>query len=401
VAERGLDCFLYAYYADQELTESHSGNLEKMKEWGFKVSDHFKICNDLSEVNTYIHHWESARHHLPFDIDGVVVKVDNADDQEELGFTAKSPRWAIAYKFAAEQAQTVLHKVTYQVGRTGAITPVANLEPVQLAGTTVKRASLHNKDQIEKLDLNEGDTVLVEKGGEIIPKIVGVNFDKRPFGSYPVRYISECPECGTTLRKLEDEAKHFCPNDSGCPPQITGRIDHFISRKALDIDGLGTETVEQLYKSGMIGNIADLYTLTHEQVVGLERMAEKSATNLIAGVESSKQVPFPRVLFGIGIRYVGQTVAKKLAKHFQNIGALQAADKEELESVDEIGSRIAQSVIAYFADASNADQVRRLQEYGLQFEMEESEAPKSNLLEGKAFVVSGVFTSERSLHILK
>lgn len=392
VAERGLDCFLYSFHADMKLTGSHSGNLKKLKSWGFKVSDHFKICSDLTEVNAYIHYWETARHDLPFDIDGVVIKVDNADDQEELGFTAKSPRWAIAYKFAAEQAQTVLNKVTYQVGRTGAITPVANLEPVQLAGTIVKRASLHNKDQIEKLNLCQGDTVLVEKGGEIIPKIVGVNIDKRPDAATPVRYITECPECETPLRRLDDEAKHFCPNDSGCPPQITGRIDHFISRKAMDIEGIGTETVEQLYKAELIGNMADLYTLTYDQVLGLERMAEKSATNLIKGVEASKQIPFQRVLFALGIRYVGQTVAKKLAKHFRNINALRSATKEELEAVDEIGERIADSVINYFADSANADQVDRLKEYGLQFEMAEEDAPTSNLLDGKSFVVSGVFS---------
>ena len=392
VAERGLDCFLYSYHSDSKLTGSHQGDLDRMRSWGFKVNTDMKVCRTIKEVKSFLNHWEEARHHLPFDIDGVVIKVDSEDDRDELGFTAKSPRWAIAYKFAAEQAQTVLNEVTYQVGRTGAITPVANLEPVLLAGTTVKRASLHNQDQIEKLDLHLGDTVLVEKGGEIIPKIVGVNLDGRPNNSVQVVYIKKCPECDAELRKLEDEAKHFCPNDSGCPPQITGRIEHFISRKAMNIDGLGAETVEQLHQAGLIENIADLYTLQSDQLLPLERMAETSVNKLLAGIEDSKNIPFPRLLFGIGIRYVGQTVAKKLARHFKNIDSLMAASQEDLINVDEIGGRIAESVILYFQDEQNAGQVRRLKDYGLQFEVEDSDAPSSNILEGKSFVVSGVFT---------
>ncbi|MFT4681570.1 MAG: DNA ligase (NAD+), partial [Flavobacteriales bacterium] len=392
VSSRGLDCFLYSYHADSKLTGSHQGDLEKMSSWGFKVNTDMQVCRTIDEVKAYLTHWDEARHHLPYDIDGVVIKVDSEDDREELGFTAKSPRWAIAYKFASEQAQTVLNEVTYQVGRTGAITPVANLEPVLLAGTTVKRASLHNQDQIEKLDLHLGDTVLVEKGGEIIPKIVGVNLDLRPSRAQRVVYIDKCPECETELKKVEDEAKHFCPNESGCPPQITGRIEHFISRKAMNIDGLGAETIEQLHVVGLIENIADLYILNSEQLLPLDRMAETSVNKLLAGIEDSKNIPFPRLLFGIGIRYVGQTVAKKLARHFKNIEALIAASKEELIDVDEIGERIAESVILYFQDDQNADQVRRLREYGLQFEVEDTGARTSNSLDGKSFVVSGVFT---------
>jgi DNA ligase (NAD+) len=392
VAERGLDCFLYSYHSDTKLTGSHQGDIDRMRSWGFKVNTDMKVYRTIKEVKSFLNHWEEARHHLPFDIDGVVIKVDSEDDRNELGFTAKSPRWAIAYKFAAEQAQTVLNEVTYQVGRTGAITPVANLEPVLLAGTTVKRASLHNQDQIEKLDLHLGDTVLVEKGGEIIPKIVAVNLDRRPNNSVQVVYIKKCPKCDAELRKLEDEAKHFCPNDSVCPPQITGRIEHFISRKAMNIDGLGAETVEQLHKAGLIENIADLYTLQANQLLPLERMAETSVSKLLAGIEDSKNIPFPRLLFGIGIRYVGETVAKKLARHFKNIDALMAASQEDLIKVDEIGGRIAESVILYFQDEQNVGQVRRLKDYGLQFAVEDSDVPSSNILDGKSFVVSGVFT---------
>jgi DNA ligase (NAD+) len=392
VAERGLDCFLYSYHSDTKLTGSHQGDIDRMRSWGFKVNTDMKVYRTIKEVKSFLNHWEEARHHLPFDIDGVVIKVDSEDDRNELGFTAKSPRWAIAYKFAAEQAQTVLNEVTYQVGRTGAITPVANLEPVLLAGTTVKRASLHNQDQIEKLDLHLGDTVLVEKGGEIIPKIVAVNLDRRPNNSVQVVYIKKCPKCDAELRKLEDEAKHFCPNDSVCPPQITGRIEHFISRKAMNIDGLGAETVEQLHKAGLIENIADLYTLQANQLLPLERMAETSVSKLLAGIEDSKNIPFPRLLFGIGIRYVGETVAKKLARHFKNIDALMEASQEDLIKVDEIGGRIAESVILYFQDEQNVGQVRRLKDYGLQFAVEDSDVPSSNILDGKSFVVSGVFT---------
>lgn len=393
VAKRGLDCFIYSFLADRKLTGSHSGDLDMLKSWGFKVSEHYRVFDDMLDVFEFLDHWDSARHDLPFEIDGVVIKVDSLNDQDELGFTAKSPRWAIAYKFASEQAQTKLNEVTYQVGRTGAITPVANLEPVLLAGTTVKRASLHNADQIALLDLHIGDTVIVEKGGEIIPKIVGVNKDFRSAALLPVQYVSECPECGTPLKRNEGEANHFCPNDTGCPPQIKGRIEHFISRKAMDIDGLGSETVEQLYEEGLIANIADLYDLRSEQLLPLERMADRSVQRLLDGIEASKTIAFPRVLFGLGIRYVGETVAKKLAKHFKNIGALSTATQEELIEVDEIGDRIAESVVDYFLDLSNQQMIERLKQHGLQFEVEESDVETSNVLEGKTFVVSGVFAT--------
>jgi len=392
VASRGLDCFLYSAMSNGRITDSHYGDLMKLREWGFKVSEHTKVCKSADEVFAYLNHWDTARHELGFDIDGVVIKVNNLDDQEILGFTAKSPRWAIAYKFASEQAVTRLNKVTYQVGRTGAITPVANLEPVLLAGTIVKRASLHNADQIAKLGLHLRDMVQVEKGGEIIPKIVGVDLAQRDGNAAGVAYIDACPECGTKLLRNEDEAKHFCPNELGCPPQITGRIEHFISRKAMNIDGLGAETIEQLYEADLIENVADLYELTYEQVIALDRMADVSTQKLINGIEASKSIAFPRVLFGIGIRFVGQTVAKKLAKHFKNIDALMAASEEELIAVDEIGDRIAESVLNYFSDERNRKIIQRLKNHGLRFEVEESGEPSSNILDGKTFVVSGVFS---------
>jgi DNA ligase (NAD+) len=392
VAGRGLDCFLYAVMSDGRITGSHYGDLMKLKEWGFKVSEHTKVCRTADEVFAYLQHWDTARHELGFDIDGVVIKVNNLDDQEILGFTAKSPRWAIAYKFASEQAVTRLNEVTYQVGRTGAITPVANLEPVLLAGTIVKRASLHNADQIAKLDLHLGDMVQVEKGGEIIPKIVGVDLSQRTADAAPVEYIHTCPECGTELVRNEDEAKHFCPNELGCPPQVKGKMEHFISRKAMNVDGLGAETVQQFYDAGLVENVADLYELTYEQIITLDRMADLSTKNILAGLEASKQVPFPRVLFGIGIRFVGETVAKILTKRFKNIDALMSATKEELVAVDEIGDRIADSVINFFADERNRTIIQRLKDHGLRFEIEESGVPTSNALEGKTFVVSGVFS---------
>ena len=392
VASRGLDCFLYAAMSDGRITSSHYGDLMKLKEWGFKVSEYTKVCKTADEVFAYLHHWDIARHELGFDIDGVVIKVNNLDDQEILGFTAKSPRWAVAYKFASEQVVTRLNKVTYQVGRTGAITPVANLEPVLLAGTIVKRASLHNADQIAKLDLHLGDMVQVEKGGEIIPKIVGVDLAQRDATAALVEYIDVCPECETDLVRNEDEAKHFCPNELGCPPQIKGRMEHFISRKALNIDGLGAETIEQLYEAGLIENVADLYELTYEQVIALDRMTDVSTQKLINGIEASKQIAFPRVLFGIGIRFVGETVAKKLAKHFKNMDALMAASQEELIAVDEIGDRIAESLLKFFADERNRAIVERLCRYGLKLEVEEGNELNSNILEGKLFVVSGVFS---------
>lgn len=392
VASRGLDCFLYAGLADERIADTHYDSLMKLKEWGFKVSEHMRLCKSVDEVFAYLENWDTERHNLGFEIDGVVIKVNSLDDQDELGFTAKSPRWAIAYKFAAEQAVTRLNEVTYQVGRTGAITPVANLEPVLLAGTTVKRASLHNADQIAKLDLHVGDMVQVEKGGEIIPKIVGVDLNQRQPDFPVVEFIHNCPECGTELERKEGEAQHFCPNELGCPPQIKGKMEHFIGRKAMNVDGLGAETVQQFYDAGLVENVADLYELTYEQVVALDRMADKSATNLLAGLDASKQVPFPRVLFAIGIRYVGETVAKKLAKHFKNIEALMAASQEELVAVDEIGDRIAESVLHFFADERNRTIIQRLKDHGLQFEMEEAEGPVSNALVGKSFVVSGVFS---------
>jgi DNA ligase (NAD+) len=336
VAERPLECLLYGISGNNLNFSSQIEMLLKAREWGFKVPSAAKLCKTTEEVMEFVEYWDTERHNLPYETDGVVVKVNSLHHQEELGYTAKSPRWALAYKFKSEQAITILNEISYQVGRTGAITPVANLQPVLLAGTTVKRASLHNADQIAKLDIREGDTVHVEKGGEIIPKIVSVDLSKRPANSKLTHYITNCPECGTELIRKKGEAQHFCPNENGCPPQITGRIQHFISRKALDIEGLGSETVELLYKEGLINNYADLYTLTKDQLMPLERMAEKSAVNLINGVAASVNIPFERVLFGLGIRYVGETVAKKLAKAYKNIDALMAATADELVLVDEI-----------------------------------------------------------------
>ena len=392
VAQRPLECLLYSIVGNNLGISSQFEMLEKAREWGFKVPTVAKLCTSTAEVMQFVDYWDVHRHSMPFETDGVVVKVNSIPQQEELGYTAKSPRWALAYKFQAEQATTILDKITYQVGRTGAITPVANLEPVLLAGTTVKRASLHNADQIAKLDVREADTVFVEKGGEIIPKIVGVDFTKRPTNSVPTEYITHCPECGTELIRKEGEAQHFCPNDTGCPTQITGRIQHFISRKAMDIEGMGSETVELLFKEGLIANYADLYTLTKEQVVPLERMAEKSAENLVNGVEASKAIPFERVLFALGIRYVGETVAKKLAKAYKNIDALMAASKEELVAVDEIGDRIAESVISFFSEPTNLEIINRLKTYGLQFSLSEAQLEnQTDKLKGQIFVVSGVF----------
>lgn len=398
VAERGLDCFLYSLYGNGLPYSTHYEGLSSAGSWGFKVPreevNYIKRTNSIDGIMEFIDYWNVERHNLPFEIDGIVVKVNSYDKQEELGFTAKSPRWAIAYKFKAEQLATELLSITYQVGRTGAITPVANLAPVLLAGTTVKRASLHNADQIEKLDLRVGDYVYVEKGGEIIPKVVGVDMARRPVTALPTVYATDCPECGTELQRKEGEAQHYCPNEHGCPPQITGKIEHFISRKAMDIDGLGVETVVQLHQAGLIGNIADLYDLTVEQLLPLERMATKSAENLVHGVEASKEIPFPTVLFALGIRYVGETVAKKLAKHFKTIEALAQASPEELIEVDEIGDRIAESVIEYFANENNRILVERLKGYGLQFEVsKEEQSMASDKLSGLTMVVSGVFHS--------
>lgn len=396
VAERSLDSYLYGVYGNDLSYSGHFETVEKAGQWGFKVpltkNRFIEKTDSLEGIMEYIHYWNKERNNLPFEIDGVVIKVNDYAQQKKLGFTAKSPRWAIAYKFKAERVETKLESIVFQVGRTGAITPVANLQPVQLGGTTVKRASLHNSDQIEKLDLHEGDFVYVEKGGEIIPKIVGVNTEKRISNASIVHFIENCPECNTALIRREGEAQHYCPNEDSCPPQMKGKLEHFISRKAMNIDGLGAETVDMLYEKGLVRNIADLYDLTFDQVVSLERMADKSADNLIKGIENSKTVPFERVLFALGIRYVGETVAKKLAKHFKTIDALQQALFDELTNVDEIGERIAISVQQYFLNEDHLQLIERLKSAGLQFELIEK-VGASNKLDGKAFVVSGVFTS--------
>lgn len=392
VAKRPLDCLLYSLVGSNLPISSHYEGLEKARQWGFKVPVQSKLANSMNEVFDFIEYWDKHRHEMPYETDGVVVKINDLHQQEELGYTAKSPRWAIAYKFKAEQVSTRLNSISYQVGRTGAITPVANLEPVQLAGTVVKRASLHNADQIEKLDIRIGDEVFVEKGGEIIPKIVGVDLSKRTVSSEVTNYITHCPECTTELVRKEGEAQHYCPNYYGCPPQIIGRIQHYITRKAMDIEGLGGETVALLYNNGLVTNYADLYELKKEQVVVLDRMAEKSAENLLAGIEKSKLIPFDRVLYALGIRYVGETVAKKLAKHYKSIENIKNASLEQLISVDEIGIKIAQSVIEFFENQENVLIIERLKSYGVQLEMIEKESTVvSNKLEGKILVVSGVF----------
>ncbi|MGY5848485.1 NAD-dependent DNA ligase LigA [Salegentibacter sp. HM20] len=392
VARRPLDCLLYSIITNPMPVKSHFDSLEKAREWGFKVPAEAELRNSIEEVLDYINYWDLHRHDLPYETDGVVVKVNDLHQQDELGYTAKSPRWAIAYKFKAEQESTKLKKITYQVGRTGAITPVANLEPVQLAGTVVKRASLHNADQIEKLDIREGDTVYVEKGGEIIPKIVGVDFTKRDPETPETQYATHCPECDTQLVRKEGEAQHYCPNYNGCPPQIVGRIQHYISRKAMDIEGLGAETVTLLVNAGLISNYADLYDLKKEDILPLERMAEKSAENLISGIEKSKKIPFERVLFALGIRYVGETVAKKLAKHYKSINALMAASEEDLIAIDEIGESIARSVGEFFASEENREIVNRLKNYGVQLEITAEELQnQTDKLGGNSFVISGVF----------
>ena len=393
VAKRPLDCLLYHIIGDRLPINTQFESLEKAREWGFKVPAIAKIAKSISEVIEFVDYWDIHRHDLPYETDGVVIKVNSLFQQEELGYTAKAPRWAIAYKFKAEKASTVLKEITYQVGRTGAVTPVANLKPVSLAGTIVKRASLHNADQIEKFDIRVDDTVFVEKGGEIIPKIVGVDLGKRTKNSLPTIYITHCPECNTELKRQEGDAKHFCPNIDGCAPQITGRIQHYISRKAMDIDGLGSETVSLLVKNGLIHNYADLYELTVSDILPLDRMAEKSAINLIVGVEASKKIPFERVLFALGIRYVGETVAKKLSKHYKSINGLANASEKELINVDEIGEVIAKSVVDFFSLFENNDIINRLKSYGVQLEVSEEElSNQTNKLDGNTFVVSGVFT---------
>ena len=392
VANRPLDCLLYQVVANKNPFLTHYDTLNYAASIGFKVPKTIKLCKDVSEIIDFLEYWDHKRHELPYETDGVVIKVNSLHYQEELGYTAKAPRWALAYKFKAEQASTTLNEVTYQVGRTGAITPVANLEPVDLAGTIVKRASLHNADQIEKLDLRLKDLVYVEKGGEIIPKIVGVDLSQRAATAEPIQYITHCPDCGTELQRQAGDAKHYCPNEFGCPTQITGRIQHFISRKAMNIDGLGAESVELLFKNGLIHNFADLYELTPEQIVPLERMAEKSASNMIKGIEESKNIPFEKVLFALGIRFVGETVAKKLARHYKNIDALMNSSYEELILVDEIGEKIAQSIVSYFSDEGNLLLIDRIKTYGLKVSVDESLfADQTDLLKGKVFVVSGVF----------
>ena len=392
VAKRPLDCLLYQVVTDETKYKTHFESLEAARSFGFKVPKTIKLAKSIDEVFEFVNYWDEKRNDLPYETDGIVIKVNNLYQQEELGYTSKAPRWAIAYKFKAEQITTKLLEITYQVGRTGAITPVANLEPVELAGTIVKRASLHNADQIEKLDIRIGDTVYVEKGGEIIPKITAVDVSKRTKDSTPTKYASSCPECNTELVRKEGDAKHYCPNEFGCAPQITGKIQHYISRKAMDIDGLGAETVDLLYKEGLVTNYADLYELTVEQIIPLERMAEKSAENMINGIEKSKEIPFEKVLFGLGIRFVGETVAKKLAKHFKAIDNLLNADFETLVAVDEIGDKIAESIIEFSKDEHNLNLIKRLKTFGVQLELStESLKNQTDILAGKIFVVSGVF----------
>jgi DNA ligase (NAD+) len=408
VASRKLDSFLYYFQSDEQVVDTHEQAIALLEKVGFPVSPTYKKCGNISEVMEYIKSWETERFKLPVDTDGIVIKVNSLSQQKQLGFTAKSPRWAIAYKYKAQSARTILNGITYQVGRTGAITPVAELEPVLLAGTTVKRASLHNANEIERLGLKIGDWVFVEKGGEIIPKVTGVDIESRSDGLAEFVYISHCPECGTALIRKEGEALHYCPNESGCPPQVLGRIEHFIQRKAMNIESLGPETIKGLLDHKKIENVADLYQLEFEDIEGLEfkvlsdkkeegfsirSLRQKSAQNIIDSIKNSKTQPFDRLLFGLGIRYVGSTVSEKLASHFGDIRSLAVATYEELISVPEIGERIAESVIQYFSDEENLRLIGRLEQYGLQTKHEESEEINiNNTLEGKTFVISGVFT---------
>ena len=392
VASRRLDAYLYYLLGDALPSDGHYENLMAASQWGFKISEHMKKAHSLEEIFDYINYWDVERKNLPVATDGIVLKVNSLRQQRNLGYTAKSPRWAIAYKFQAERALTRLNQVTYQVGRTGAVTPVANLDPVQLSGTIVKRASLHNADIIEGLDLHIGDMVYVEKGGEIIPKITGVDKEARILVGEKVKFITHCPECGSKLIRYEGEAAHYCPNETACPPQIKGKIEHFISRKAMNIDGLGPETVDMFYRQGLIKDTADLYQLRANDLIGLERMGQKTADNIIRSIEASKQVPFERVLFALGIRFVGETVAKKIAKSFRNIDELAHADVETLTSIDEIGDRIAQSIVSYFANPVNQHLIERLKAAGLQFQRgEEDLSGYTDKLAGQTIVISGVF----------
>ncbi|MDB5115497.1 MAG: ligA [Mucilaginibacter sp.] len=398
VAKRPLDCFLYFLYTEKPLFKTHWESLQAVKSWGFHVNEHSRLHKDIDGVMAFINEWDKKRFDLSYDIDGIVIKVNNFSQQQELGFTAKSPRWAISYKFKAEQVQTELLAVTYQVGRTGAVTPVANLKPVLLAGTTVKRATLHNANEMLRLDLHEGDWVFVEKGGEIIPKIINVNLEKRDPSAPTIDYITHCPACGTLLKRQEGEAAFYCPNDEGCPPQITGKMQHFIGRKAMNIDGLGDETIETLYQKGFIRHISDLYKL-HEHADELKQMGrfgEKSINNMLDGLEKSKQMPFEKVLFGLGIRYIGETVAKKLTIHFKTIDNLMAATLEELTVAEEIGERIAHSLIEYFGNAKHREEIEQLKAQGLQFISEQKEVVlQSEALAGKTFIISGTFEKSR------
>ena len=393
VASRKLDAYLYYMLGENLPHDGHYENLMEAEKWGFKISHITKKVHSLQEIFDFINYWDVERKNLPVATDGIVLKVNSLRQQRNLGYTAKSPRWAIAYKFQAERALTRLNKVTYQVGRTGAITPVANLDPVQLSGTTVRRASLHNADIIASLDLHIGDMVYVEKGGEIIPKITGVDIDSRSADAEKVEFISHCPECGSKLIRYEDEAAFYCPNETGCPPQIKGKIEHFISRRAMNIEGLGPETVDQFYQEGLIHNVADLYSLSTDDICRLDRMGEKSADNIIQGIARSKEVPYERVLFALGIRFVGETVAKKVAKAFRSIDALAAANLDALIHVDEIGLKIAQSIISYFADEKNLELVERLRNAGLKLEADEEDlSGHTDILQGKSIVISGVFS---------
>ena len=392
VASRKLDAYFFSVMGDKLPEDGHYQNLKNAAGWGFKVSETMKLCRNLDEVYDYVHKWDLERHKIPVGTDGVVIKVNSQQLQQELGFTAKSPRWAIAYKFKAESAATELKSVSYQVGRTGAVTPVANLEPVLIAGTVVKRASLHNSDIIKKLDLHLNDTVFVEKGGEIIPKITQVKADMRHPMAQPVQFIDRCPECNTPLERKEGEAAHYCPNDMGCPPQIKGKIEHFVSRKAMDIDGLGQETIESLYNSNLVKSIADLYLLKKEQLTELERMGDKSAQRILDGLAASKKAPFERVLYALGIRYVGETVAKKLAMEVYSIDNLITRSKEELEEINEIGERIAQSVVEYFSEPAHVQMIEFLKTQGLQFQLSDEQfSNRTDKLKGLSIVISGTF----------
>ncbi|QYN51438.1 MULTISPECIES: NAD-dependent DNA ligase LigA [Apibacter] len=393
VAKRGLDCYLYYVLTDERGYSTQWDSLQHAKDMGFKVGNYARLCTNLEEVTNFIEHWNTERYHLPFEIDGVVIKVNSISEQEELGYTAKSPRWAIAYKFKAEKVETQLLSVDYQVGRTGAITPVANLKPVLVAGTTVKRASLHNQDFIANMDLRINDLVFVEKGGEIIPKIVDVNYDKREPGTIKLEFIKNCPACGTPLVREPGEAAHFCPNEKACPPQVMGRMEHFVSRRAMNIDSVGAETVSMLYENGLIKDISDFYTLKKEQLIGLDRMADKSAQNIIDGIENSKQIPFEKVLYALGIRHIGETMAKKLAKRFKSIEGLQNATLEELENTADVGNKIAISIQEYFAKPEHLALIDRLKKAGLHFETEDSQEEISHILEGKTFLFTGKLTA--------